>query len=144
VRIAEVIGTVTLSRCHPTFDGASLRMVRVLTLDDLLGNTESDSEPLVVWDDLGTGIGHRIAISEGGEAAQPFRPLNKPVDAYNAAILDDIQIEPMDPQAKKKNTPKKNKLPTATKNGANNSPKNDTDNSPKNDTDNKTGQTRLF
>jgi len=109
MRIAEVIGTVTLSRCHPTFDGASLRVVRVLTLDDLLGETKSDSEPLVVWDDLGTGLGHRIAISEGGEAAQPFRPLNKPVDAYNAAILDDIQVGGIDPASNDNDRP--NKLP---------------------------------
>ena len=101
MRIAEVIGTVTLSRCHPSFDGASLRMVQILTLDNLVDGSSSDSEPLVVWDDLGTGIGHRIAISEGGEAAQPFRPIDKPVDAYNAAILDDIRVEPVEPQSKK-------------------------------------------
>ena len=32
-------------------------------------------------------------MSEGGEAAQPFRPDYKPVDAYNAALLDAIDIE---------------------------------------------------
>ena len=42
-----------------------------------------------MYDDLGAGIGSRIAISEGGEAAQPFHPECKPIDAYNAAILDD-------------------------------------------------------
>ena len=34
----------------------------------------------------------RIAVSEGAEAAQPFRPLDKPIDAYNAAILDAVDI----------------------------------------------------
>ena len=33
------------------------------------------------------------AVSEGGEAAQPFYPQVKPVDAYNAAILDNIQVD---------------------------------------------------
>ena len=46
-----------------------------------------------MYDDLGAGIGSTIAFSEGGEAAQPFRPNEKPVDAYNAAILDHIDIE---------------------------------------------------
>ena len=29
-----------------------------------------------------------IAISEGAEASAPFHPDQKPIDAYNAAILD--------------------------------------------------------
>ncbi|MCE9531273.1 MAG: carbon dioxide concentrating mechanism protein CcmL, partial [Planctomycetes bacterium] len=49
-------------------------------------------EAIVIYDDLGAGIGSRIAISEGGEAAQPFYPKDKPIDAYNAAILDDIHL----------------------------------------------------
>ena len=47
---------------------------------------------MVVYDELGAGIGSLIAISEGREAAQPFRPELKPVDAYNAAILDSIDL----------------------------------------------------
>ena len=38
-------------------------------------------------------MGSRIAVSEGGEAAQPFYPEMKPIDAYNAAILDSIHIK---------------------------------------------------
>jgi hypothetical protein len=34
-----------------------------------------------------------VSLSEGGEAAQPFRPLEKPVDAYLSAILDDVHID---------------------------------------------------
>ena len=45
-----------------------------------------------MYDDLGAGLGSRIAVSEGGEAAQPFLPEMKPVDAYNAAILDTIDV----------------------------------------------------
>ena len=30
---------------------------------------------------------------EGAEAAAPFFPATKPIDAYNAAILDDIEFE---------------------------------------------------
>ncbi len=94
MRIGEVIGTVTLSRVHPTLAGASLRLAIPLTLADLTSRERPRGEALVVYDELGAGLGSRIAISEGGEAAQPFLPLDKPVDAYNAAILDDIQVSP--------------------------------------------------
>jgi microcompartment protein CcmK/EutM len=92
MRIGEVIGTVTLNRAHPALSGGAYRLAIPLSLAELSGDGEPSGEELVVYDDLGAGIGSRIAISEGGEAAQPFLPLVKPIDAYNAAILDDIQI----------------------------------------------------
>ncbi len=93
MRIAEVIGTVTLNRAHPSFAGASLRLAIPLALSDLASTTKPTADSLVVYDELGAGVGARIAVSEGGEAAQPFHPEMKPVDAYNAAILDSVQIE---------------------------------------------------
>ena len=47
-----------------------------------------DGEDVVIYDDLGAGRGSRIGFSEGGEAAAPFYPEKKPVDAYCACILD--------------------------------------------------------
>ena len=55
--------------------------------------SSDDGEFIVVWDDLGAGTGALIAVTDGAEAAQPFKPELKPVDAYNAAILDDISID---------------------------------------------------
>lgn len=92
MRIGEVIGTVTLSRVHLSLSGAVYRLTIPLTLDDLSSDAEPTGEELVVYDSLGAGVGSRIAFSEGGEAAQPFLPEEKPVDAYNAAILDDIHL----------------------------------------------------
>jgi microcompartment protein CcmK/EutM len=94
MRIGKVIGTVTLSRSHPSLIGGSYRMVVPLSLDNLLDRAPIDAEPLVVYDELGTGHDDVIAFSEGGEAAQPFYPATKPIDAYNAALLDAIQFEP--------------------------------------------------
>lgn len=91
MRIAKVIGTVILSRWHRSLDAACYRLVVPLTLDELAGG-EPAGEELVVYDSLGAGVGSLIAISEGGEAAQPFLPELKPVDAYNAAILDSIEL----------------------------------------------------
>jgi ethanolamine utilization protein EutN len=48
-------------------------------------------QSLVVFDSLGAGVGQVIAVSEGREAAAPFYPRSVPVDAYCAAILDQIE-----------------------------------------------------
>ena len=95
MRIAEIIGTVTLSACIPEFEGATLRLARPRTTGGLSGETVSDMEPLVVYDQLGADYGSQIALSEGSEAAQPFRPELKPVDAYNGAIIDAIDFSGM-------------------------------------------------
>jgi len=95
MRIAKVIGKVTLSRAHPSFTGAVLKVVVPHTLDELTGAAPVESEDLVVWDALGAGPGAWIALSEGPEASQPFRPADKAVDAYNAAILDQVHVHPI-------------------------------------------------
>jgi ethanolamine utilization protein EutN len=93
VRIGKVIGNLTLSRWNPTLTGASYRLVVPLSLDNLTSQSPADAEPIVVYDQLGAGLGELIAYVEGGEAAQPFYPEQKPVDAYNAALLDDVQVK---------------------------------------------------
>jgi ethanolamine utilization protein EutN len=96
MRVAKVIGSVTLNRCHPSFVGATLKLVVPMSLDDLVGKTELQPEFVVAWDQLGAGIGDTIALSEGPEASMPFRPEIKPVGAYNAAILDHLEVETKD------------------------------------------------
>jgi microcompartment protein CcmK/EutM len=92
MRIAKVVGTVTLNRCHPSFVGARLRLAVPLSLADLKGAAPKADE-FVVWDGNGAGLGSLIAVSEGAEAAQPFRPDFKAVDAYASAILDSVDID---------------------------------------------------
>ena len=93
MRIGEVIGTVTLNRCHPSLSGASLKLVMPLTWDNLSGLSDESVGEIAVFDELGAGVGSRIALSEGREAAMPFYPDVKPIDAYNAAILDTLNFE---------------------------------------------------
>jgi ethanolamine utilization protein EutN len=93
MRIGKVIGVVTLSRSHPTLSAGCFRMTVPLSLDDLTGSVQPEAEELIVYDDLGAGEGSEVAFSEGGEAAQPFYPHMKPIDAYSAALLDHIEIE---------------------------------------------------
>ncbi len=92
MRIAQVIGSVTLSRVHPNLHGGRFRLATPLTLEDLKSREPSENEAIVVYDELNAGNGQWIAISEGGEAAQPFYPEDKPLDAYNAAILDSVEL----------------------------------------------------
>lgn len=92
MRIAKVVGTVTLNRAHPSFAGARLRLVVPLSLAELRGESEPQADEVVVWDEQGSGLGGLIAMSEGAEAAQPFRPALKPVDAYASAILDEVNV----------------------------------------------------
>ena len=97
MRIAEVIGRVTLSQRHPSLKGATWLVAVPLTLEGILGQASGRGEPFVVFDELGATPGAKLAISEGAEAAAPFYPDTKPIDAYNAAILDTIEIEPLPP-----------------------------------------------
>ncbi len=96
MRIGKTIGTVTLVEPHATVRGGVFRLVVPLGWGDLAGG-DGPAEPLVAWDDLGAGEGQLVAFSEGGEAAQPFRPADKPIDAYVAALLDRLEL-PMQPE----------------------------------------------
>ena len=92
MRIARIIGTVTLNRIHPDLAGATLKLAVPLSLANLTGKSTDEADTIVVFDELGAGMDSRILLSESREAAQPFYPQTKPIDAYNAAILDTINI----------------------------------------------------
>ena len=92
MRIAEVIGTVTLSRAHPALAGARWIIGVPYSLKALKADGPSDGEDLVILDELGAGYGNKIGVSEGVEASMPFHPNKKPLDAYCACILDSITV----------------------------------------------------
>ena len=92
MRIAEVIGTVTLSRMHPSVAGFRWVIGVPFSLKALRGNLPPDGEDVVIYDDLGAGGGSLIGFSEGGEAAAPFLPEKKPIDAYCGCILDQVVV----------------------------------------------------
>jgi microcompartment protein CcmK/EutM len=91
MRIGKTIGTLTLVEPHAAVRGGVFRLVVPLAAADLAAG-DGPAEPLVVWDDLGAGDGQLVAFSEGGEAAQPFRPVDRPIDASIAALLDRLDI----------------------------------------------------
>jgi ethanolamine utilization protein EutN len=92
MRIAKVIGNVTLSRCHPSLVGFRWIIGVPYSLKALTAD-QPDGEDLVIFDNLQAGNGARVGFSEGGEAAVPFLPDKKPVDAYCACILDQVKVQ---------------------------------------------------
>jgi microcompartment protein CcmK/EutM len=93
MRIAEVIGAVTLSRCHPSLAGYRWIIGVPFSLTALRENAAPDGEDFVILDELGAGHGQKIGVSEGVEAMMPFQPERKPIDAYCACVLDTIVVQ---------------------------------------------------
>ena len=93
MRIAEVIGTVTLSRCHPSIAGYRWIVGVPFSLKALQKDTAPDGEDFVILDELGAGHGQKIGVSEGVEAMMPFQPARKPIDAYCACVLDTVSVK---------------------------------------------------
>lgn len=91
MRIAEIIGTVTLSRAHPSLTGGRWLIGVPFSLKGLKQD-QPDGEDLVMYDDLGAGLGSRVGFAESAEAAAPFLPQKKPLDAYCACLLDQVVI----------------------------------------------------
>jgi ethanolamine utilization protein EutN len=92
MRIAEVIGRVTLSRCHASLKGPRFLLTLPMPLEALTEGSPKRGEDVVAYDELGAGVGALIGLSEGREASNPFGKVKTPVDAYCACILDRITL----------------------------------------------------
>ncbi|TWT92053.1 EutN/CcmL family microcompartment protein [Stieleria varia] len=92
MRIARTIGTVTLSRSHPALAAAKLRCIEMLDSIDRVDEQPLGGDTVVAWDLCSTGLGDLVAVAEGPESAQPFRPDIKPLDATIVALLDNIEL----------------------------------------------------
>lgn len=98
MRLGTVIGRVTLNATVPALLGARWLIVSPFTRDHFQQGTDaptglSTDPSLVVYDNLGGGVGQTIGFVEGREAAQPFdRPT--PIDAINTALVDEIFYNP--------------------------------------------------
>lgn len=92
MRIAEVIGRVTLSRAHPSLRGGRFLIALPMPAEAILEGSPGRGEEVVVYDALGAGPGSRIGLSEGREAANPFGKVKTPVDAYCACLIDRLAL----------------------------------------------------
>ena len=93
MRVANVIGDVTLSRRLPEVPAGRFIIVQPLPLAALAGGATGNVEPRVAYDDLSAGGGTRVGFTEGREAAMPFHPQPVPFDACNVAILDAVNVD---------------------------------------------------
>jgi microcompartment protein CcmK/EutM len=93
MKLHKIIGNLTLGRSHPCYQNARLLLAEPQEQFILNGQPPTDPELLVIWDDLGAGLNQLVAVSDGAEAAQPFRPELKAVDAYCSAILDEVFLD---------------------------------------------------
>ena len=99
MKLGAVIGRVTLSKVVPELVGARWLIVSPFTREHYQNGTEtplglSKDPSLVVYDAIGGGVGQTIGYIEGREAAQPFEQ-SPPIDAINAALIDEIFYNPM-------------------------------------------------
>jgi microcompartment protein CcmK/EutM len=95
MRLGTVIGHVTLSRQEASYLGGRFLVVQPWTAEKFVRPTArlASSASLVVYDKLGAGVGSVVGFTEGSEASQPFcNPT--PVDAYCAAIIDEVFHQP--------------------------------------------------
>ncbi len=92
MRIAEVIGRVTMSRLHPSLKGGRFLVALPMPLSALREGSEDRGEDVIVFDNLGAGAGSLIGLSEGREAANPFGKVKTPVDAYCACLIDQVSM----------------------------------------------------
>jgi ethanolamine utilization protein EutN len=96
MRLGHVIGRVTLSQQDPAYHGGRFLLVQPFGRDQFRGAGMTPLAPgssLVVYDQLGAGLGHVVGFTEGAEATAPF-PEPTPVDAYCTAIVDEIFYQP--------------------------------------------------
>ena len=99
MKLGTVIGRVTLCKTVPALEGGRWLIVSPFTREHFQqGATTpeglSKDPSLVVYDNLGGGVGQTIGYIEGREAASPFGQPT-PVDAINAALVDEVFYSPV-------------------------------------------------
>jgi carbon dioxide concentrating mechanism protein CcmL len=98
MKLGTVIGRVTLSQTVPALEGARWLIVSPFTREHYQRGTDtppglSKDPSLVAYDNIGGAVGQTIGYIEGREAAQPFDQPT-PVDAINAALVDEVFYSP--------------------------------------------------
>ena len=100
MKLGTVIGRVTLSKTAPALIGARWLIVSPFSREHYQIRAGQPFVPskepsLVVYDNLGGATGQTVGFIEGREAASPFDEPT-PIDAVNAALVDEIFYSPFD------------------------------------------------
>lgn len=101
MRIAQVIGRVTLSHHDPSCKGGRWLICNPLATRDfntacITPPSVSNESSLVAYDSLGADDGAIVGIVEGAEATAPF-DYDIPIDAITVAIFDSLHYSPPTP-----------------------------------------------
>ena len=92
MRVATVIGTVTLSRTLPEVPPGQYLLVAPQRAEALRAGAPVIGEVVVAFDELGAPIGGLVGVSDGREASMPFAPREVPCDLYSAALMDVVHV----------------------------------------------------
>ena len=98
MKLGTVIGRVTLSQSVDLLKGGRFLGVSPLSREQYAQGIDAKpgmgTDPsLIVYDDIGGGVGDVIGYEEGAEAAQPFE-VSPPIDAVNCALVDEMFYSP--------------------------------------------------
>ena len=96
MRLGQVIGRITLSENESSYKSGRFLMVLPLSRKQIGGaplKPLPKGNSLIVYDNLGAGLGDIISYVEGREASISF-PDPTPVDAFNCAIIDEMDYDP--------------------------------------------------
>ena len=99
MRLGAVIGRVTLGKTVPGIEGARWLVVSPFTREHYQRGRQtpaglSGDPSVVVYDDLGGGVGQTIGFIEGREASEPFDQPT-PIDAISAVLVDEVSYHPL-------------------------------------------------
>jgi len=89
--LGKVIGTVWATRKDDQMVGMKLQIVREVDLD-----YEEKDRFVVAVDSVGAGVGEIVLVAQGSSARQTALTHNKPVDAVISAIVDKIDVVPLE------------------------------------------------
>lgn len=73
-------------------ESSTLRLVEVVDSIDRIDEQPLGGDAVVAWDLCGSRVGDLVALAEGPESTQPFRPDVKPLDATIVALLDEVDL----------------------------------------------------
>jgi microcompartment protein CcmK/EutM len=92
MRIAEVIGRITMSRLHPNIKAGRFVIALPMTKEALMDGAGSRGDEVIAFDNLGASPGALVGLSESREAANPFGKTKVPIDAYCALLIDRLSL----------------------------------------------------
>jgi len=86
--LARIEGTLTTTVRHQTISGERLLIGRRLEAD----GTPSDTEPVVMLDQLGARHGSKVVVSTDGDKARKILGNTTPLRLVVVGVVDDVQV----------------------------------------------------